>query len=235
MEVILFIKDLNNIGANYFKIWIDIIIQFDDEEYKVIKLNIPKGISKTTFHRIIKYGVEIFPKYVKSYSLNKKHGEIIISKNSIFDSANNLNEKTKVHNLIITSNELVNKTVDKILYKNKKQTELVYKDDIYQEIISFLNDCTGKNYKHNSIVNKKFITQRLNDGFTIDDFKKVISIKTNNWLNSQMEQFLRPETLFSNKFESYLNENIINNEKKSNLNNTYEQINIATSIIDNQQ
>ena len=49
-----------------------------------------------------------------------------------------------------------------------------------------------------------------------------------------MEQFLRPETLFSNKFESYLNENVVSNTPNSNLKNTYEQVNLATEIYNNQ-
>ena len=50
-----------------------------------------------------------------------------------------------------------------------------------------------------------------------------------------MEQFLRPETLFSNKFEAYLNENINSNLPKSNLKNTYDQVSLATEYYNNQQ
>ena len=42
----------------------------------------------------------------------------------------------------------------------------------------------------------------------MDDFKRVIDNKVNDWIdNPDMCKYLRPETLFSNKFEGYLNEN----------------------------
>ena len=50
------------------------------------------------------------------------------------------------------------------------------------------------------------INARFNEGYTKEDFIKVIDIKTNEWLKTKMEQYLRPETLFSNKFEGYLNQ-----------------------------
>ena len=34
---------------------------------------------------------------------------------------------------------------------------------------------------------------------------KVIDIKTIDWKGTDYEKYLRPETLFGNKFESYLN------------------------------
>ena len=45
-----------------------------------------------------------------------------------------------------------------------------------------------------------------------EDFYKVINIKSKQWLNTEMEKYLRPETLFSNKFEGYLNEEVDTNE-----------------------
>ena len=37
----------------------------------------------------------------------------------------------------------------------------------------------------------------------------MIDIKSSQWLDTDMSKFLRPETLFSNKFEGYLNENVV--------------------------
>jgi len=60
------------------------------------------------------------------------------------------------------------------------------------------------------------IKARLNDGYSLDDFKKVIDIKTLKWKSDpKMSDYLRPETLFGNKFESYLNEKIISKEADS--------------------
>jgi len=75
-----------------------------------------------------------------------------------------------------------------------------------KEIISYLNEKTKKNFRSTTSKTKSTIIARLNEKFVVDDFKKVIDIKTQQWLgDSKMEEFLRPETLFGNKFEGYLN------------------------------
>ena len=79
-------------------------------------------------------------------------------------------------------------------------------NDTLKEIIEYLNSKTNKSYRLNTKDTRKHIEARLKEGFTIDDFKKVIDNKTNKWLNTEMEQYLRPTTLFGTKFESYLNE-----------------------------
>lgn len=76
----------------------------------------------------------------------------------------------------------------------------------YKEIIDYLNLKVGKNFKHSTAKTKKCIDARFNDGFTLEDFKKVIDVKSKEWLNTDMAQYLRPETLFGNKFEGYLNQ-----------------------------
>ena len=77
----------------------------------------------------------------------------------------------------------------------------------YKEIIDYLNKKANKAFKHTAVANKKVIKARWNEGYTLDDFKHVIDTKVQQWLmNDEMSQYLRPATLFSNKFDSYLNE-----------------------------
>ncbi len=58
------------------------------------------------------------------------------------------------------------------------------------------------------------IKARLNEGFTVDDFKTVIDKKTEEWINDpKMRNYLRPETLCSNKFEGYLNQKVANSQQ----------------------
>jgi len=45
----------------------------------------------------------------------------------------------------------------------------------------------------------------VNDGYKLEDFQTVISKKCAEWKGTDMEKYLRPETLFGTKFESYLN------------------------------
>ena len=73
-------------------------------------------------------------------------------------------------------------------------------------IISYLNNKSGKKFKSSTDKTKDCIKARLNDGFSVDDFKKVIDVKCDEWVGSDMEKYIRPETLFSNKFEGYLNQ-----------------------------
>ena len=77
----------------------------------------------------------------------------------------------------------------------------------YQEIVEHLNNTCGKGYTHTGKSTRKLIRARWNDGFRLDDFKKVIDTKSRDWLkNKDMNKYLRPETLFGTKFETYLNE-----------------------------
>lgn len=94
-------------------------------------------------------------------------------------------------------------------HNNRRTQE--QKKDIYSaeriEIINCLNDAIGSNYRPNTKKTKDLIHARLSEGFTVEDFKTVIYRKTKQWQNDpKMVKFLRPETLFGNKFEGYLNE-----------------------------
>lgn len=85
-------------------------------------------------------------------------------------------------------------------YRNKDN---IY---IYNNIVDYLNEKTNKNYKASTPKTRTFIQARLNEGFTLEDFKKVIDIKSDAWMGTDMEQYLRPQTLFGTNFEGYLNE-----------------------------
>lgn len=88
----------------------------------------------------------------------------------------------------------------------------------YKEIVDYLNEKTGSKYRSSGSKTKSLIKARVNDGFNLDDFKKVIDTKTSQWLNDQkMKKFLRPETLFGTKFEGYLNEVDITQPTKKDL------------------
>lgn len=74
------------------------------------------------------------------------------------------------------------------------------------EIIDYLNQKLGTKYKPNTPKTITCIKARLKEKYTIDDFKKVIDKKIKEWKDTEMEKYLRPETLFGTKFESYLNQ-----------------------------
>ena len=72
-----------------------------------------------------------------------------------------------------------------------------------------MNKKLGTKYKSTTPKTKQLINARLKEGFNIDDFKKVIDNKYNDWFkDDKMNKYLRPETLFGTKFENYLNQKI---------------------------
>jgi len=91
----------------------------------------------------------------------------------------------------------------------KLEQELEKEKDIsipYSEIIDYLNLKANTKYKSSGKKTKDLIKARFNDKYTLEDFKIVIDKKCSEWLDTSFENYLRPETLFSNKFEGYLNQ-----------------------------
>lgn len=87
----------------------------------------------------------------------------------------------------------------------KRKQRKAYDGAIYREIVEYLNEKVGTNYKASTKDTRKKITARLNEGFTVEDFKRVIEIKAAEWLTKPgMAMYLRPLTLFGPNFESYL-------------------------------
>ena len=80
------------------------------------------------------------------------------------------------------------------------------KISIVKEIIDDLNEVVGTKYRSNNEITKGLVRARLQEGFTLDDFKTVHRKKKRIWSGTEYEKFLRPATLYSNKFEGYLNE-----------------------------
>ena len=89
----------------------------------------------------------------------------------------------------------------------------------YSEIIEYLNQVTGSAYRSTSKTARKHISARFNEGFLLDDFKTVINVKSAEWSGTEMSKYLRPETLFGNKFESYLNQ-----QKKSHVKTAHTEL-----------
>lgn len=103
----------------------------------------------------------------------------------------------------------------------------------YYIIVDFLNKKAGTKYKFTSQKTKALINKRLAEGFTIDDFKKVVENKCAEWINNpKMEQYLRPETLFGTKFESYLNAKKTPPQKPKNNMATYDMRMVERMVVE---
>ena len=103
---------------------------------------------------------------------------------------NTLSEVQKVHT-IKTENTKTENNNNKLL--------------ICKEVISYLNLKAKKNFKVDTASHHKFIKARLKEGYTLEDFKKVVDIMSTKWIGTEYEQYLQPQTLFGNKMDNYLN------------------------------
>lgn len=114
-------------------------------------------------------------------------------------------EKQKLLSGNVTSNATV--TECNAVDKDKEEEKEKDKDkELYKSIVDYLNEKTGKCFRSSSKKTRSVIRARLEEGFTLEDFKTVIDKKCIDWLNdSKMDEYLRPETLFGTKFEGYLN------------------------------
>ena len=95
---------------------------------------------------------------------------------------------------------------------NKLNTNIII------NIVEYLNEQAGTRYKPTTKKTQTLIKARLREGFTVDDFKTVINNKVKEWKGSEWEKFLRPETLFGTKFESYLNQKSVSKRVNKNYN-----------------
>ena len=159
--------------------------QYFADLYDVSKITISRWVSS-----LEKYG------YIKVELIYKSNTKEIESRKIwIVDSNTNSN----------LSNRSVNENIDKPDTNNSKQSTEKYKDEI-KEIIDYLNARANCRYRYNTESTNKLIRAKLNNGFTVNDFKVVIDTKVNEWVGTEFEKYLRPYTLFGNKFEQYLNQ-----------------------------
>ena len=88
----------------------------------------------------------------------------------------------------------------------KKKRSRATASQLVIDVISHLNKTANTAYKPNTQATIELINAREKEGYTLDDFIMVINAKCSEWLyDDQHNKYLRPETLFGNKFEGYVN------------------------------
>src|ERR1700744_405741 len=92
--------------------------------------------------------------------------------------------------------------------KRKANTKLNHEYEYeIESVVDYLNKKASTDYKPKTKSTREFIIARIKDGYKITDFEIVIDKKVKDWLSKpDMVKYLRPETLFGNKFEGYLNQ-----------------------------
>lgn len=206
MELISFIKELRNKGKSYYDIWLPIL--FELEEKKYYKLNRRLDVSQTQYYRIISFGVKLWSELVPSISLEYNRGNLSINFKSVPKKSNS---KTKAEQVV----------------KDKKEAENVDMNEVYDSIISYLNQKAKTGYQSTTNSYRTFINARIKAGAKLEDFYMVIDNKCSEWMGTDFQKFLRPETLFGNKFETYLNQKI---NKKTTQDIAYDKVSEATKL-----
>ena len=99
--------------------------------------------------------------------------------------------------------------------KEKKEIKEGKNNKIVQNVVTHLNVAAGTRYRYQTESTKRVITARLSDGYKEKDLLTVIDKKTEEWKGTDMEKFLRPQTLFGGKFENYLNQPRVSGKKEN--------------------
>ena len=99
--------------------------------------------------------------------------------------------------------------------------------DLATKILEYLNSQAEATFSCKTGTNLDLIIARIQEGYTLSDFKFVIDFKVKDWKGTDWNKYLRPITLFNKaKFENYLNSTI--NESKPTTSNRFS--NLADSV-----
>lgn len=129
------------------------------------------------------------------------------TENGLTENGQTENRQGHTTNNNRTNNDLTNNNYTNNDGNTMSSSSTVYP---YESIIEYLNQSAGKHYKATTRKTRDLIKSRFKDGFDEQAFQTVINNKVTEWKGTEMEKFLRPETLFGTKFEGYLNQEIKN-------------------------
>ena len=167
------------IGDSYSKVWA-VVFAYLDEEVSYGKLAKMSNVSKSHTYRIVHWGMTVLNDLGVQFALIQKNNCIVIS----------IGKSTQT---IVKPEESKPNTYD----KNK---------ELIQHIIYYLNQKTNRSYTDKAKDAVRAINARITEGYKLEDFQKVIDIKSKQWMGTDMENYLRPITLLGTKFNSYINE-----------------------------
>ena len=111
------------------------------------------------------------------------------------ENENKSNTKVKKTDTIVIQPVNVNKDEDKNV--NKDEIEILTDS---QNILIFLNETASRMFDHKNKNSLSEINARLKEGYSIEELKEIIQMKTMEWINDdKMKKYLTPDTLFSTK------------------------------------
>lgn len=122
-----------------------------------------------------------------------------------------ITENPLTENYAQLNTNIINNLNNKELNNNKEIYKESWECDEYvkhltKALIEYLNEKVNRAFKPNNPKTESLVRARLRDGFKETDFINVIETKSEEWLDTEMEKYLRPDTLFGTKFENYVNQ-----------------------------
>lgn len=102
------------------------------------------------------------------------------------------------------------------------------------EILNLLNELAGKRFKPIKS-NLSPISARLKDGYTVQELKEIVQVKTLDWKNNEvMNQHLCPTTLFrASNTDKYLNYILAIKENPKQYGKYFAKLNKTTATANN--
>lgn len=195
-----FVKHLfKHPNQSYLMVWMHIWANTNEQgefEFPYHPLLGKYRVSRSTLRRIIKYGTDFW----------NARGTLVDTKWSC--------NQLKIIGLTMFADTLVDtkwtESGQKEPLKKKKKsaprTEPQPTDEVTQ-VVEYLNTRSGKSFRPTNKDTIQRVKRLLKEGYVLNDIFRVIDVKCKKWIGTKYESYLRPQTLFSNKFESYLNEN----------------------------
>lgn len=145
----------------------------------------------------------------KSVTNSNDNSNDIDNDNKVIDNNEEIRDKSIDNRDIDNTEEILEDSKlsnDNLVVESDNEVPAIVERVPYKEIIEYLNLRTNKRYSYKASKNKTVIKARFNEGYSLEDFKIVIDKMSAFWLHDEkMDMYLRPETLFSNKFDGYLN------------------------------
>lgn len=197
-------------NQNVFRVWMWCLLKASHKEYDMLVGGQPIKLKPGQFV----FGREKAAKEIglsvqqarTSLNILKKLKNLTIESTNKFSIITIINWET-YQNIENKSNQQNNQQLTSYQpATNHKQECKNEKNNIYSRVINYLNQKTNSDFKSNTKKTKELIDARRKEGFDIKDFEVVIDFKCKQWINNvEMQDYLRPQTVFSNKFEGYLN------------------------------
>jgi len=216
---------------NTLAVWIYILLETNWQEVSWHGITIPRGSALLSYSRLSLL-TGLSTQSVRTAIEHLKSTGEITCQSTRFGLLINVINYAKYQDLPVDSNTIPNtestgnqqesnrKVTTEEQYKqiNKETISNIYSPKI-AEIIGYLNERTGQNLKPTTKMYAKHIVARLKENYTLEDFKTVIDKKCVEWMGTDMQKYLRPETLFGTKFDQYLNQPVSKSKPsgKSNL------------------